>query len=92
MIMMSPVNVRAAGVFHVQLYALFIGRVAAAFDLPQAGQARADSAIVAIELAILGNFVFDDRARTDQGHVAAKDIHSCGSSSIEVLRMKCPAA
>ena len=49
-----------AGVFHVQLYPLFISGVAAAFDLPQAGQARADGAIVAIELTILGDFVFDD--------------------------------
>ena len=47
-----PHEAGCAGIFYIKFDALFVGRVAAAFDLPQAGQARADSAVVPVELAI----------------------------------------
>jgi hypothetical protein len=71
-------EVAGCGVFHVQLHALFVGRVAAAFDLPEPCEARTDGAVVAIELTLFGDLVLDDRTRSDDRHFTLQDVEKLG--------------
>lgn len=58
----------------VHLNAFFVGGVAAAAGLPHAGDAGQDHAVLAEVVAVALDFFGDNRARTDEAHVALDNV------------------
>src|SRR6478672_8409474 len=64
----------APRVLDVEADHLLVRPLVAAADLPQAGEARAHGEAVEVPVGIGVDLVADDRARTDERHLAAHDV------------------